>query len=173
MAQDDTPAVEDSRMSSEPASDRSEPETSMADRTNDAPVSPSEDIVSEDIAVERAGPEPEPPSAAVARSSNTATKDEDRTESPWVVPEDLLERLETLACECECTEWSLRVEQGILELTGKTMPSDEHAAAILRQLREAASEVDAADSADYRAIRGDRVFGPCGTAWCAAWTCGN
>ena len=174
MAQDDTPAVEDSRMSSEPASDRSEPETSMADRTNDAPVSPSEDIVSEDIAVERAGPEPEPPSAAVARSSNTATKDEDRTESPLgrargfarAFGEPWPASANAPSGRCSVRARDSRAHPGKTIAFGRARGRE-----VLRQLREACQQVDAR----CRRVPDASVaieFRVSGTHWCAAWTSG-
>jgi hypothetical protein len=72
------------------------------------------------------------PTAAVAR-----------TGPQWAVPDDLLRRLEALACECDCTDWSMRVEELLLKLCDQTTPADERSSAILSELRTAAGEVDA------------------------------
>lgn len=61
----------------------------------------------------------------------------------WAVPDDLLRRLESLTCECDLCDWSMHVEDLLLELCDKTSPSDERAAVLLRELRTAAGEVDA------------------------------
>ncbi len=61
----------------------------------------------------------------------------------WIMPADLLRRLENLACECECTDWACDVTDKILLLCEQTAPTDPHASRILAELRSAAAQVDA------------------------------
>jgi len=61
----------------------------------------------------------------------------------WVLPVDLLRRLECLGCECECTDWACHTSEQVLSLCETTKPSDPDAVQILADLRVAAAQVDA------------------------------
>lgn len=63
-------------------------------------------------------------------------------ESGWPMPEELLRRLDGLACECPCSAWAIRANSLINELIENTTPGDDRSLTLIAELRMLAAEVD-------------------------------
>ena len=64
------------------------------------------------------------------------------TKPRWPLPVDLLRRLDSLGCECECTDWALQTSGLVLQLCEQSSPADQEAQEVFVQLRDACSMVD-------------------------------
>ncbi|MEX0713932.1 MAG: hypothetical protein WD278_16460, partial [Pirellulales bacterium] len=58
----------------------------------------------------------------------------------WVVPEALMAQLDSLACECQSSDWAIRVKGLIVELTDRNQPGAERLAQIIGELGQLADE---------------------------------